>query len=262
MAEQKKAAVLTGAARGMGASHAKTLAAEGWHVCVADVLDPTNTVEAINSAGGNATGYELDVTDEASWESLVEKIQEEGLPVSALVNNAGVSYRKGIAETTVEKWNFVNAVNVTGPFLGMKHIAPLIRESGGGSIVNISSTSGIVGYHAAAYTASKWGLRGLTKTGAFEYAPWNIRVNSVHPGVIDTPMVAGADAFVSASLESVPFERAGQPEEVSNAISFLLSDKSTYMNGSEVVVDGGLTSAGMYWKILKDANARSQGGDM
>ena len=246
----------------MGASHARVLARAGWHVCIADVRDGAEVVAEIQSAGDSASFDVLDVTDPAAWRGLAEQLRARHGGLGGLVNNAGVSFRHGIMDTGDDDWRRVLDVNLSAPFYGMRAMAPLIRDHGGGSIVNISSTSGLIGYHAAAYTASKWGLRGLTKTAAAEYAPWNIRANSIHPGLIDTPMVSGADAFVGASLDSRPSGRAGDPGEVSAAVRFLLSAESSYMTGSEVTVDGGLTSSGLYWRINDDAEQRSRGGDL
>lgn len=262
MAEMKDAVLITGGSQGMGASHAHVLAKAGWHVYIADVINAAGVVVDITSAGGSASFHTLDVTNSQSWEMLAEELRHQRVSLRGLVNNAGVSHRYGIMATTDADWQRVLDINLSGPFYGMRSMAPLIRDSGGGSIVNISSTSGLIGYHAAAYTASKWGVRGLTKTAATEYAPWGIRVNSIHPGLIDTPMVGGADAFVSSSLESIPTGRAGNPEEVSAAVAFLLSPASSYMTSSELTVDGGLTGSGTYWRINREAAERSKGGDL
>ena len=262
MAEHKGAVIVTGGAQGMGQSHAHALAQAGWHVCVADVKDTADTVAAIIENGGAASGHVLDVTDSKSWEALADDIRNNLGPLVGLVNNAGVSYRQGIDATDDAAWERVMAVNLTGPFYGMRTMAPLMRDSGGGSIVNISSISGQLGYHGAAYGASKWGLRGLTKTAAAEYAPWDIRANSIHPGLIETAMVNSATAFVTSSLQSIPLARAGQPSEVSAAVAFLISEASSYMSGSELTVDGALVAAGTYWRINQEAAEISQGGDL
>ncbi|MGH8843211.1 MAG: SDR family NAD(P)-dependent oxidoreductase, partial [Advenella sp.] len=201
MADHKGAVIITGGAQGMGQSHAQALAQAGWHVCVADVKDTDATVAAIRDSGGSASGHVLDVTDSRSWEALADDIRNNLGPLVGLVNNAGVSYRQGIGDTDDANWDRVMAVNLTGAFYGIRTMAPLMRESGGGSIVNISSISGQLGYHGAAYGASKWGLRGLTKSAAAEYAPWGIRANSIHPGLIETAMVNSATAFVASSLK-------------------------------------------------------------
>jgi len=262
MADPKGVVIITGGAQGMGQSHAQALAQAGWHVCVADVKDTEATVAAIRDSGGSASGHVLDVTDSKSWEALADDIRNNLGPLVGLVNNAGVSYRQGIGDTDDANWDRVMAVNLTGAFYGIRTMAPLMRESGGGSIVNISSISGQLGYHGAAYGASKWGLRGLTKSAAAEYAPWGIRANSIHPGLIETAMVNSATAFVASSLKSIPLARAGQPAEVSAAVVFLISDASSYMSGSELTVDGALVAAGTYWRINHEATELSQGGDL
>ncbi len=261
MAEHKGAVLVTGGAQGMGASHARALAEAGWHVCVADINSTDAVVQAIRGQGGSASGHSLDVTDSGAWAVLAQEISRHHSPLVGLVNNAGVSYRHGIGETDDANWERVIGVNLTGAFYGMRAMAPLLRENGG-AIVNISSIAGQLGYHGAAYGASKWGLLGLTKTAAAEYAPWGIRVNSVHPGLIETAMVSNAAAFVGSSLKSIPLARAGQPAEVSAAVVFLISEASSYMNGSELTIDGGLVAAGTYWRINQEAAAQSQGGDL
>lgn len=262
MADKTGVVVVTGGAQGMGKSHAQALADAGWHVCVADIREVNETVRAIKEKGGFASGHNLDVTDSNSWEALADDIRKNFGPLVGLVNNAGVSYRRGISDTDDANWDRVMKVNLTGAFYGMRVMAPLMREGGGGSIVNISSISGQLGYHGAAYGASKWGLRGLTKTAAAEYASWGIRVNSIHPGLIQTPMVSNATAFVDSSLKSIPMSRAGQPAEVSAAVVFLISAESSYVSGSELTVDGALVAAGTYWRINHEAAALSQGDNL
>ena len=262
MGDKKESVLLTGGSHGMGASHAKSLAQNGWHVCVADLVDARELVTAIVNLGGTASFHRLDVTRAESWESLTNELSDANYRLTGLVNNAGISHRCSISDTNDDDWRHVIDVNLSGPFYGMRAIAPILKQNGGGSIVNIASTSALIGYHAAAYTASKWGLRGLTKTAAAEYAPWHVRVNSIHPGLINTRMVKDADAFVSSSIESIPASRAGEPEEISSAVVFLLSSASSYMTGSEVVLDGGLTGAGTYWRINNEAANRSLGGDL
>ena len=262
MAERHEAVVVTGAAQGMGAAHARALAARGWHVYAADIENTDKTVQGILAQGGSASAHPLDVASSASWQRLAADIEATQKPLVGLVNNAGVSYRHGIQDTDDRHWARVIDINLAGPFYGMRALAPLIRASGSGSIVNISSIAGQLGYHGAAYGASKWGLRGLTKSAAAEYAPWNIRVNSIHPGLVETAMVSHANAFMSACLESVPAARPGKPEEVSAAVVFLMSPESAYFNGSELTVDGGLLAAGTYWRVSHEAQKRSNGDDL
>lgn len=262
MVDLKKYVLITGGAQGMGASHAMKLAELGWHVLIADLKEPGDLAKELIDSGKSASFYSLDVTDPQAWQTLAEELKDKFGGIDALVNNAGMSLREGISSTTDEQWNKLLAVNLTGPFYGLRSMAPLLKMRGGGSIVNISSTAALAGYHAAAYSAAKWGLRGLTKTAAMEYAPWGIRVNSVHPGLTATPMVQGADAFIASSINSIPSGRAAQPHEISAAVAFLVSDDSKYMTGSEVTVDGGLTAAGTYWRINNEARQNSIGGDL
>ncbi|HVV07625.1 SDR family NAD(P)-dependent oxidoreductase [Amycolatopsis sp.] len=258
MSEQYPGVVLiTGAAAGMGASHARALAAQGTHVCLADVADATPVVEEITSAGGSASAHTLDVTDPAAWARVVAEIRAAKGELGGLVNNAGISRRLEFLDTTDEVWEQVLRINLSGPFYGMKAVAELMRDSGGGPIVNISSISGQIGYFSPAYSSSKWGLTGLSKSAAGNFAKWGIRVNSVHPGLVGTALLAGADAFVESALASIPAGRLAEPAEITKVVLFLLSDGSSYMNGSEVTVDGGLVSNGLYHRIIAGA-----GGDL
>ncbi|MFR9728311.1 SDR family NAD(P)-dependent oxidoreductase [Saccharopolyspora sp. MS10] len=246
-------ALITGAARGMGAAHAAALGRRGVHVCLADVLDAGPVAADIIAAGGSASAHELDVTDPGSWARVVGEIRAERGNLGGLVNNAGISRRLGFTDTTEEVWDRVLRVNLSGPFHGMRAVAGLMRESGGGSIVNISSISGQIGYFSPSYSASKWGLTGLSKSAAGEFAAWGIRVNSVHPGLVGTPLLDGADAFVASAVASIPAGRTGTPEEITEAVLFLLSERSAYLTGSEVTVDGGLVSNGLYHRILAES---------
>ena len=175
-----------------------------------------------------------------------------------LVNNAGVSLRGvDLAHTSRADWDRVLAVNLTGPFLGIKAAAPVIRDSGGGSIVNIGSTAGINGHFAAAYSASKWGLRGLTKAAAMEYADWNIRVNAVHPSIVPTPMVEDADAFVEAMESVTALKRSASLEDVAHAVMFLASDEAGYLTGLDLPIDGGFTELGVYRQVWRRATGNA-----
>jgi 3alpha(or 20beta)-hydroxysteroid dehydrogenase len=251
-ASRGRVVLVTGAASGMGAQHARALAADGWAVALADVNDTAAVVDEITAAGGTASGHRLDVTEPGRWDQVVEQVRAAYGALHGLVNNAGVSRRLRFMDTDPEVWRRVLAINLDGPFYGIRAAAPLMRESGGGSIVNISSISGQIGYFSPSYSTSKWGLRGLTKSAAGELAGWGIRVNSVHPGLVETPLLAGSDGFVDSAVASIPMGRMARPQEITEVVRFLLDDRSSYMSGSELTVDGALVSNGLYHRILSE----------
>jgi NAD(P)-dependent dehydrogenase (short-subunit alcohol dehydrogenase family) len=245
-----KVALISGAAGGMGAATARLFAAEGAKaVVVADILDQEGkeVVAEIGKAGGHASYTHLDVTDEAQWKAAVEGTVAAHGKLDVLVNNAGIS---GSAETDLydtAAWNRLMGINATGVFLGMKYATAAMKQSGGGSIVNLSSISGIVGqgYIHVGYNASKGAVRLITKAGAAQHGKHGIRVNSVHPGLMPPMRTSGrtADPAMRAkTLKGVPMGRAGEVEEVARAILFLASDESSYVTGAELVVDGGWTA--------------------
>ncbi|HNM12081.1 MAG TPA: glucose 1-dehydrogenase [Mycobacterium sp.] len=231
-----KVAIITGGAQGMGAADARLLVAEGAKVVIGDILDEKG--EALAAELGAAARYvHLDVSDEEQWQAAVDTAVKEFGKVNVLVNNAGIVQVGPLKSLDVEKWNRVLAVNLTGAMLGIKAVLGPMKEAGGGSIINVSSIEGMRGASwVHSYVASKWGLRGLTKSAALELASDNIRVNSLHPGFIRTPMTKHfPDDMVSA-----PLGRPGRPEEVATFVVFLASDESSFSTGSEYVVDGGL----------------------
>jgi 3alpha(or 20beta)-hydroxysteroid dehydrogenase len=232
---EKTVALISGGARGMGASHARALVAEGAHVVLGDVLvDEGNALAA--ELGSRARFVTLDVTKDADWRHAVETAESFAGPVSLLINNAGVVGFGPIADMETAEWDRVLDINLKGVFLGMKHAIPSLRKAGGGVIVNVSSTAGMMGYaNIGAYVASKWGVRGLTKAAAMELGRDGIRVVSVHPGPIRTPMTQGMGDEMTATQ---PIARYGEPEEVTKLVLFLAAD-ATYSTGSEFVVDGG-----------------------
>jgi 3alpha(or 20beta)-hydroxysteroid dehydrogenase len=197
--------------------------------------------------GGIASSVKLDAGSPESWLNVEGHIRTSYGRLDVLVNNAGVISREGVQDVSIEDWHRVIQINLTGPMLGIRTLAPLIRDSGGGAIVNVSSTAGLIGHPGAAYCASKWGLRGVTKSAALTLLDWKIRVNSVHPAqVTNTQITADATpAWRYANERVMPAKRPSNPDEVCNAILFLASDASSYVNASEVVVDGGATSIGL-----------------
>lgn len=250
MRMKDKVALVTGAAGGMGAATARLFAREGAKaVVVADLLDKEGaaTVADINKAGGLATFVHLDVTDEAQWKAVVDGIVGAHGQLDVLVNNAGIS---GSAETDLydtAAWNRLMGINATGVFLGMKYATAAMKKSGGGSIVNLSSISGIVGqgYIHVGYNASKGAVRLITKAGAAQHGKHGIRVNSVHPGLMPPMRTSGRTAdpvMREKTLKGVPMGRAGEIDEVAYAILFLASNESSYVTGAELVVDGGWTA--------------------
>ncbi|WP_300680952.1 SDR family oxidoreductase [Nocardioides sp.] len=249
MRVQDKIVVVTGAARGQGAAEAVALAAEGATVIATDVLE----FEAVPAGlAGRIVQRHLDVTDAAGWTELADWVQTEFGRVDALVNNAGVAARERLPEISLEAWNTVFAINVTGPMLGIQALVPLMPA--GSSIVNICSIAGISGHAASAYTSSKWALRGLTRSASLELGTTRgIRVNAVMPGLVDTPMMANASpAFSEAALAEIPLGRQGVPADIAPTIVFLVSDDSSYYNGAELVIDGGM-SAHVTHKRIADA---------
>ena len=244
-----KVALISGGARGMGAAEAKLFAQEGAKVIIGDVLEDEGrrTEAEINEAGGECVFLRLDVTQEAQWTAAVESAVQRFGKLDILVNNAGVVARGTLEDTTLEEWDRVMDINAKGVFLGTKAAIPAMRSSGGGSIINISSMSGIVGqdYIQPVYNASKGAVRIFTKAAAIQYAKEGIRVNSVHPGPIDTDMAGSrlADANLQQAAEQrVPLGRTARPEEVAYGVLFLASDESSFMTGSELVIDGGITA--------------------
>jgi 3alpha(or 20beta)-hydroxysteroid dehydrogenase len=234
--------LVTGAARGQGEAEARQFQAEGATVVLADVRDELG--EAVAAELGERAHYRhLDVADEAGWTSLVGWIGKAFGRLDVLVNNAGIFRVALIEEMTLEQYQRVVAVNQVGCWLGMKAVLPLMRD-GGGSIVNISSLAGQVGYAGmSAYGASKFAVRGMTKVAAIEFGRHGIRVNSVHPGMIDTPMIDVLLTGAESMWSTYPTARPGGPEEVARLVCFLASDEASYCNGAEFVVDGG-SSAG------------------
>ena len=239
-----KVALISGGARGMGAEEALLFAKEGARVVVADVLEGEGRDIAAQIPGGQAIFVRLDVTKEGDWQRAVSMAEEVYKRLDILVNNAGVSAVGGIEDTTVEEWDRVMEVNAKGVFLGTKHAIPAMQRTGGGSIINISSQLGIVAMRESSpqYIASKGAVRLLTKSTALQYAADGIRCNSVHPGPIVTPMTQGrrSDEAVRELMESrIPLGRYGEAIDVAYGVLYLASDESSFVTGSELVIDGG-----------------------
>jgi len=243
---ENKVALITGGASGMGASMARVFAREGAKVAVADMLEAEGraVVDAITRANGAAIFQKLDVTSEADWQAAIAATLAVFGKLDILVNDAGISGSAVDDLFDSAAWDRIMAVNSTGTFLGMKHAIPEMKKAGGGAIVNISSISGVTGQRGihVAYNASKGAVRTLTKAAAVQHGRDNIRVNSVHPGLMPPMRTSGrtADPVVRAKmLEGVPLRRAGEVEEVANAVLFLASDEASYITGVELYVDGG-----------------------
>jgi 3alpha(or 20beta)-hydroxysteroid dehydrogenase len=242
-----KVALVSGAARGMGEAHARLFVAEGARVVLGDVLDePGGKLAA--ELGDAAHFLHLDVTQEDSWRRAVAAAGERYGRLDVLVNNAGILHFSRLEETALEDFERVVRVNQTGCFLGMKAAIPALRAAGGGSIVNVSSIAGLQGvWSGVSYTASKFAVRGMTKSAALELGADGIRVNSVHPGGVDTPMLDGLGQ--GPGYDDQPIARIGRPQEVAELVLWLASDASSYCTGAEFVVDGGAT-AGQVPEVL------------
>ncbi|MFS0560977.1 glucose 1-dehydrogenase [Terribacillus sp. 179-K 1B1 HS] len=237
-----KVAIITGAAQGMGAAHARRFVAEGANVVLTDLNEEKGYALA-NELGENSLFIKQNVTIAEEWATVVAMTEEKFGPVNILVNNAGITMAKSILGTTEEEYRRIVDINQVSVFLGMKAVIPSMQKAGVGSIINISSINGIVG-GAIGYTDTKFAVRGMTKAAAMECSKYGIRVNSVHPGVIATPMVVQEDtkASVDEFAKHIPLKRVSQPEEVSNLVLYLASDESSYSTGSEFIVDGGITA--------------------
>ncbi len=231
-----KVALISGGARGMGASHARTLVAEGAKVVIGDILDDEGNALA-DELGDAARFVHLDVTKPEQWKAAVANAVGEFGTLNVLVNNAGISNGNSLENFELAEWQKILDINLTGTFLGMQAAVRPMKDAGGGSIINVSSVEGLRGSPGMhGYVASKWAIRGISKSAALELAPQGIRVNSIHPGHIRTPMTENIpDGFLQ-----IPLGRTADPVEVSNLVLYLASDESSYSTGSEFIVDGGL----------------------
>ena len=240
---QGKIAIITGGARGIGEAHARLFAAEGAKVVVTDILtaEGKETVASIKTGGGDAIFLQHDVTQEADWARVVADTLKQYGGLTTVVNNAGFANLKGVEEETLEGFNNIVAVCQTGVWLGMKAAMPALKKTGNGAIVNISSLYGIIGTPSMiSYHGAKGAVRLMTKSAALEYAKQGVRVNSVHPGIIETPLAKTLSAeYLKVITETTPMGRMGRPIDIATMSLFLCSDEAAFITGSEFVVDGG-----------------------
>jgi 3alpha(or 20beta)-hydroxysteroid dehydrogenase len=240
--------IVTGGARGMGASHVRGFVAEGGNVVIADILEQEGR-ELAKELGAHAIFSRLDVTNERDWAATVAAAEDAFGPVSVLINNAGIVRFGQIEDTEPEVWRQVIEINLTGGYLGIRAVTPSMRKAGGGAVVNISSGAGFTAtFGLAAYVSSKWAVRGLTKTAALELGRFNIRVNSIHPGAIRTPILADhapdaaamAATMAGAGVGQSAIPRIAEPEEITRMVLFVASDEASFSTGAEFIADGGL----------------------
>lgn len=238
-----KVAIVTGAAQGMGAAHAKLLASEGAQVVITDIKEAVGQQLAAELGADRALFVTHNVASADDWAQVVAATKEKFKRIDILVNNAGITFAKPLQEISEADYVKIFQINQLGTFLGLKAVAKEMVAQHSGSIINISSLNGLVG-GAVGYTDTKFAVRGMTKAAALELAPSGVRVNSVHPGVIETPMIAqaGTADAVKAFAKAIPMKRIAKPEEVSKLVLYLASDDSSYSTGAEFVVDGGMSA--------------------
>lgn len=239
---ENKVVIITGAAQGMGKIHAEKALEQGAKVIITDINEESGH-QTESELKGEVMFIKHNVSDENDWKNVVQQTMGKWGRIDVLVNNAGITYNTPLEELTTDDYMKIVQINQLSVFLGMKTVAPIMKEQHKGSIINISSMNGLVG-GAIGYTDTKFAVRGMTKAASRELSPYNIRVNSVHPGVIQTPMLEqeGVKEAVEEFKKTIPMRRVAQAEEVSNMVTFLASDDSSYSTGAEFVIDGGLTA--------------------
>jgi 3alpha(or 20beta)-hydroxysteroid dehydrogenase len=240
-----KVVLVTGGARGQGAAEAERFAAEGATVIAGDVHEKADVPEGIHYV-------QLDVTSRAQWQSVVDQIVADHGRLNVLVNNAGIGMWEQLATVSEKDWHAILAVNLDGAMFGMQVCAPVIRDSGGGAIVNTASGAAFYGFALPAYNASKWALRGLTKTAALEFVTWGVRVNAIHPGLVNSPMADGASETTEKIRLATPMRRGAEVHEIAALVAFLASDEALFITGSDFVIDGGLLAAGAMGEVSYD----------
>lgn len=256
-----KVALVTGGARGVGAADVRRLSEEGAAVAIADVLDADGAALAaeLTAAGRQVHYFHLDVTCEDEWRQVVTEVLGWQGRITTLVNNAGIVNRTGIAGTSLDNWQRVLGVNLTGVFLGMKTVCPAIRDAGGGAVVNMASVAAHVGHNDPAYSASKAGVLGITRTAAAEYVDWKIRVNAICPGIIVTPLNEGG-SHLEPWRQATPLGRFGTLGEIASLVLFLASDEAGYITGEDIAMDGGFLAAGAARRISLEAGINLTAG--